>query len=939
MDQKMQSFSLIRSNQENLLVWLSDNPSPLLRWLYDRNVFSQSLFHSLLEKTPSNSIVALLDHICHDGKRSDVFLQVLWDVQEYYCPELGAWLQDQCGLPGVKASDVANAVLPETKPGKLKRMPFFKFRHKKYTLSETAKGQSSIKGASLKYPRWRVPLSIHKKSLVRRTGNIVDHIEDSKSRTHIEIRYTDLFVTDDDPSLEIEQHEYFSLANRRARIYNHHKCQRISPSELLSPLPGQDWMPKRVKVKGIAGIGKSIAVQRLIHDWALGVSMRNFTCVFDFTFRELSLTEAPVSLAQLIMWKFDHLTEILPDLFQEPAYLLFLLDGLDEFKYKLNFNIPEKPVDVHTELPVGDLVSYLFKGSLLPESSVIITTRPSTDIPRKYCHRCSIILGFEQKQVEDYCFKYYKDPDLSKAVYRYIANNDTLFGLSFIPLYCYIICTALSEFFTRCPKDTNIDLSVPKTVSEVYLCYLYTVIRHHVLRDEECVSSSKNVVFSAVKRDLLQLSKFAYQSLMSNKILFEKADFESFGMPLQDLPTSFFSQILIQVKEEQVQMFAFFHMTIQEHLAALYSATEVGEDDLVEALDLWCGGAYQEDPCSSEFLQTSKELLDVSKLESLQMFTRFFSGLLAARLGGQLGGLAAPLSNEVLAELSMWFGRQFQKKLSNQQVLNLLHCLMELHQESVVKMVAPHIKKLHLFKMTLNVVDCTALCYVIRHARHDLEELNLGYSNIGHEGLKRLQPILHKCELLFLRYNCLDKEAAALESLILKSPSCHVRKLYMCGNNIGCEGVLELWTALKDNSTVEELYLDITGITERGTENIVACLSNNKTLKSLTIVGNDLGDLGKKRLRQLRKERPDLRIIENFIDDLGLLQAYLDWVEELKADKDQMDSVKNVDALHSVLKGLNPSTQGPPKANAMAKLLEQKITELLQSPGYSSKTL
>ena len=56
----------------------------------------------------------------------------------------------------------------------------------------------------------------------------------------------------------------------------------------------------------------------------------------------------------------------------------------------------------------------------------------------------------------------------------------------------------------------------------------------------------------------------------------------------------------------------------------------------------------------------------------------------------------------------------------------------------------------------------------------------------------------------------------------------------MCGNNLGPDGVLELWNALEHNATVEELYLDITGITERGTENIVHCLSKNKALKTLT---------------------------------------------------------------------------------------------------------
>ena len=96
----------------------------------------------------------------------------------------------------------------------------------------------------------------------------------------------------------------------------------------------------------------------------------------------------------------------------------------------------------------------------------------------------------------------------------------------------------------------------------------------------------------------------------------------------------------------------------------------------------------------------------------------------------------------------------------------------------------------------------------------------------------------------------------------------------------------------------------------------------------ISIVGNDIGEGGRRRLRELERRRPDLRIIGNFVDDLGLLQAYLDWVEEIRADRDQMDSVKNADALQSVLKGLQVVEEGE---NAVkARELKTKILELLK---------
>lgn len=96
--------------------------------------------------------------------------------------------------------------------------------------------------------------------------------------------------------------------------------------------------------------------------------------------------------------------------------------------------------------------------------------------------------------------------------------------------------------------------------------------------------------------------------------------------------------------------------------------------------------------------------------------------------------------------------------------------------------------------------------------------------------------------------------------------------------------------------------------------------------------------MGRRRLRELEKLRPELRIIANFVDDLGLLQAYLDWVEEIQADRDQMDSVKNVDALQSVLKGLQVAggSVETGEKSTKAKELQMKIQELLKSTSHLS---
>ncbi|XP_038163085.1 protein NLRC3-like [Cyprinodon tularosa] len=935
---------LLRSQKDLLLSWICEHPTPLLRWLCDDEVLSHTAYTSLLEKSSSEAVAQALETACASEESSQKFLEVLREVQDYYCKDLHLWVDKHCrSNPSILPQTEMVKDQDKHKKPKGPIAKLFRRKNKVFSITAGVKGKKDLKLIRTQImANLKVPIASHKASLLKRMEELTCYSEGSRevsnSDSHIEIRYTDLFVTEDNDFTDSSQHEYFDLASRRARIYVHQSCQRIRPSQLLSPLETTGQPPKRVKVKGIAGIGKSVVVQKLVYEWAIGKSMREFICIFGLCFRELNLIEAPLSLLDLLGERFGNLKDALQDLFTAPKSLLFILDGLDEFKFFLNWNSRDTNIGIESKLPVAELIVALIKGNLLPEASIILTTRPSTEAPKHFFQRCCVVLGFEENQVKEYTTKFYKDREVSNKVYKYISNNDNIFVLSFIPLYCYIICIAMAEFFsgTQAVDDLeSLELNPPKTVSEVYLCYLFTVVKHHALRGSAERSASRSKVLSLAKQQLTNLGKLAYENLLKRKIMFSEEDLESYGVKSDQIQGTFLCQILHPLKEERVRLFSFFHLTVQEHLGALYCALNLlSHEGITQALNLWCFGLHP--PSTSSTLLKHMEL-DMEMLESLQMFTRFFMGLLRARLEKQLDGLVDSSTDEgngIHTSLGLWFQAQFKhRKMKNETALNLLHCLMEFHMEKTTTIAAPEIKKLNLFKMKLSIVDCAAMHYVLKFSPHTLEELNLGYSNIGNRGLHRLRPILHRCETLYLRYNCLDWQAAILESAVLKSNECQVKKLFMCGNNLGPEGVNELWKALEHNTTVEELYLDITGITEKGTENIVNCLSKNTSLRILTIVGNDIGDLGRERLRELQKLRADLRIIANFVDDLGLLQAYLDWVEEIRADRDQMDSVKNVDALQSVLKGLQQVGGNMAKGQNANKAMElyTKTEELLNS--------
>ncbi|XP_069805099.1 NACHT, LRR and PYD domains-containing protein 12-like isoform X2 [Dendropsophus ebraccatus] len=841
MSVKPECLSKVQSCKSSLVKWLEKNPTVLLRWLHDAGTLSQKTYFNLLEKRPeSNQVTSLLEIMLKSENSCKTLIHVLQQVQEHYCPELRNWLRNTFPVYFLQPIDVIDLEKPQKKSTWKKIIGGIK-REKKYKLGKEGKPieeRPQLRGQPPgDRPQQEDDLKNHKRSQLKQNVKIQGRLDDSNCWCEmLEIRYSELFITDDDPAGLQGQHEYLVLANRRARIYEHNKHQKINLTDIFTPLEPGTKEPRKVLMTGIAGIGKTYAMQRVMHEWAIGKAFSNISCVINFAFREINLLVEPISLIDLIKQKHAHLQNMAETLCGNPDKLLVLLDGLDEFKHPIN-----QGTKVHSykdPAPIKDLVFSLLNGTLLQGAFIVVTSRPRSSLPLDTFDRKVVILGFEETQVKEFCFRFFREKTISDEVFHYIMKNETLSGLSFIPLYCFIICTALGPFFQGNPEESCLE-KPPETMTEVYRCYLCTIMH---LRDsspkldKEPIVLCSPPVLSGMKDILYQLGNLAYISLLESKILFTPDDLQRFGFDPSQLPDSFLHRIFVNAEgQSNIEMFSFFHMTIQEFFAALYCVVSIGSsaEELLQCLDLWCFGIYPKEPIQSQLLTTTMELMTSKQWENLQMFSRFVMGLISFRIQGKLRGLVDSFTPEILVPITNWFKGKITFEV-NQKLLNLLHCLRELKQESVVKAVAPEIDEVDLFKVILNPADCATLSYILQHSTCTLKTLNLGYTNIGIQGLRTMKPLLYRCQTLYLRYNALGKEAATIEAEMLKSPTCQVKSLLMCGNNIGSEGIECLLEALRYNRTLEELYVDINEITDSGLDNLIPCLENNKTLRLLT---------------------------------------------------------------------------------------------------------
>ncbi|XP_050958559.1 protein NLRC3-like, partial [Labeo rohita] len=255
--------------------------------------------------------------------------------------------------------------------------------------------------------------------------------------------YTDLYITQGCSEQVNTEHEVrqIEVASRRK------ESQEIQVEcTNLFEAPEQDKQIRTVLTKGVAGIGKSVSVQKFVLDWAEGKENQDIRFIFPLPFREMNLKEKEkLSLMELITQFFPETKGL--NLTRRNQKVLFILDGLDEFRLPLNFNGNDMWSDVSSPASLDVLLTNLIKGNLLPSALIWITTRPAaaSKIPPDCIDRLTEIRGFNDAQKEEYFRKRIKDENLAKEIIDHVKQSKSLFIMCHIPVFCWISATVLQN--------------------------------------------------------------------------------------------------------------------------------------------------------------------------------------------------------------------------------------------------------------------------------------------------------------------------------------------------------------------------------------------------------------------------------------------------------------------------------------------------------------
>ncbi|XP_062393934.1 NACHT, LRR and PYD domains-containing protein 12-like isoform X2 [Sardina pilchardus] len=706
----------------------------------------------------------------------------------------------------------------------------------------------------------------HKASLNRRFENISEGIIKPGAEILLNKIYTELYITEGESEGVNKEHEVWQLESVSRSQST--EDTPINCNDIFKPLLGQENWIRTVMTKGVAGIGKTVSVQKFILDWADGVANQDIDFMFPLSFRELNLVRGDqYSLHRLLLDFNPKLKELNDSDGYKDCQVLFIFDGLDESRLTLNLEQNSKLSDVKQTSSVDVLMTSLIQGTLLPSALIWITSRPAavSQIPTQFIDQVTEVRGFNDTQKEEYFRKRIGDESLANRITSHIQTSRSLHIMCHIPVFCWIAATVLQQMLEK----KNIK-DIPKTLTEMFIHFLLIQTTRKDQKYKSGPETDTKKLLESQRNILLKLAELAFKNLENGNLMFYDEDLRECGIDVNE--ASVYSGMCTEifktepVESQKKKVYCFVHLSVQEFLAAVFVFHSYLAKDLEALKSLITDERKDElNPSVLSSLQSAlgfednlhvllKSAVDKA-LESqnghLDLFLRFLMGISLESNHRLLQGLLNRTHNSSnsIKKICEYMKKLNREGLSPERCINLFHCLFEMNDDSMHKEIQTYLSSPKNIKQKLSPAHCSALAHMLLMSEDVLDEIDLKKYNTSDEGRRRLIPAVRCCRKAKLAECKLSEKSCGIVANVLQSPNSLI-ELDLSQNDLGDSGVQLLSKGLSSpHCKLQTLRLSKCGISDEGYVCLaLALMLNPSCVNELDVSNNHPGESAQKLL-------------------------------------------------------------------------------------------
>ncbi|XP_059835176.1 MHC class II transactivator isoform X1 [Hypanus sabinus] len=509
--------------------------------------------------------------------------------------------------------------------------------------------------------------------------------------------------------------------DKECRIYDIAERERraVNMGNLFHISGKKQKETKVIALLGRAGIGKSVIVQRICHNWVNG-SFQQFSFVFWFKCRTLNFTKQ-YTLKDLLFQPFlpspKNRDEVFQYLCQNPHKVLLVFDDFEDLQHPDGLlqltacSSAEKPCSVK------QLLAGILQKKLLTGSTVLVTARPKETF-NQYLGKVDKIvevLGFSPAHVQEFLHKYFEDRLVVGEVVSCLQQQPYMLSLCHIPLLCRFIC-----FVLKCQyRHGEARLALPPTLTDLFLNILQIL-----LCSGAPAFPQNQYVMATQKHSLLEVSRRAFAGVQRHECVCtessrstEMSNFAlNHGLLRPFLKTG-------EVKEQECGK-TFSHSSLQNFLGALH---------LLFSEEIRCKGLTKIILLQQKRRKSQADWLDIVR--------RFLTGL-AYREGNTFlnclsGCSKANIKSKKQKCLWKYFSELEVNSLSASKLLELCHCVYEAQSVELTAQVAAKLSETLSFRgMRLTPSDILVLVYVMQRAPSNFA-VDLRDTSIDLQGIKQ----------------------------------------------------------------------------------------------------------------------------------------------------------------------------------------------------------